>query len=93
MLLGIDKRTITARVNAILRFAELEEYRTYPVRALSSGMMARLGFSIATEIAPDILLIDEALAVGDESFRVKSPRSHRPAVGSASPPSYWFRTT
>jgi lipopolysaccharide transport system ATP-binding protein len=72
VLLGIDKRVIISRVDSILRFAELDEYRTYPIRSLSSGMLARLGFAIATEIAPDILLIDEALSVGDESFRAKS---------------------
>jgi ABC-type polysaccharide/polyol phosphate transport system ATPase subunit len=72
VLLGLDRRTIDARLEAILRFAELEEYRRYPVRALSSGMMARLGFAIATDADADILLVDEALAVGDESFRAKS---------------------
>jgi ABC-type polysaccharide/polyol phosphate transport system ATPase subunit len=72
VLLGVDKRTIASRLDAILRFAELEEYRSYPVSALSSGMMARLGFAIATEIPADVLLVDEALAVGDEGFRAKS---------------------
>jgi homopolymeric O-antigen transport system ATP-binding protein len=72
VLLGLDRRTIDARRDAILAFAELEEYRQYPVRALSSGMAARLGFAIATDADADILLIDEALSVGDESFRAKS---------------------
>ncbi|HEY4439456.1 MAG TPA: ABC transporter ATP-binding protein [Candidatus Elarobacter sp.] len=72
VLLGLDRRTIDARLEAILHFAELEEYRRYPVRALSSGMTARLGFAIATDADADILLVDEALAVGDESFRAKS---------------------
>jgi lipopolysaccharide transport system ATP-binding protein len=72
VLLGLDRRTIDARLEAILAFAELEEYRRYPVRALSSGMAARLGFAIATDADADILLVDEALAVGDESFRAKS---------------------
>jgi lipopolysaccharide transport system ATP-binding protein len=72
VLLGLDRRTIDARREAILAFAELEEYRHYPVRALSSGMAARLGFAIATDADADILLIDEALSVGDESFRAKS---------------------
>ena len=72
VLLGVDRRTVTARIGEILRFAELEEYARYPVHALSSGMAARLGFAIATDVDPDILLIDEALAVGDESFRAKS---------------------
>jgi ABC-type polysaccharide/polyol phosphate transport system ATPase subunit len=72
VLLGLDRRTIDARLEAILAFAELEEYRQYPVRALSSGMAARLGFAIATDADADILLVDEALSVGDESFRTKS---------------------
>lgn len=72
VLLGVDAATIDDRTSAILHFAELEEYRNYPVRALSSGMVARLGFAIATDVEPDILLIDEALSVGDESFRAKS---------------------
>jgi ABC-type polysaccharide/polyol phosphate transport system ATPase subunit len=72
VLLGIERRIISERAADILRFAELEEYAHYPVRALSSGMAARLGFAIATDVEPNILLIDEALAVGDESFRAKS---------------------
>jgi lipopolysaccharide transport system ATP-binding protein len=72
VLLGLDRRIVAERSAEILRFAELEEYAHYPVHALSSGMAARLGFSIATDVDPDILLIDEALAVGDESFRAKS---------------------
>jgi len=72
VLLGLDRSTIDARLEAILDFAELQEYRRYPVRALSSGMAARLGFAIATDADADILLVDEALSVGDESFRAKS---------------------
>jgi ABC-type polysaccharide/polyol phosphate transport system ATPase subunit len=72
VLLGLDRRAIDMRLEAILAFAELEEYRQYPVRALSSGMAARLGFAIATDADADILLVDEALSVGDESFRAKS---------------------
>ena len=72
VLLGLDRRTIVSRIDAILAFAELDEYRQYPVRALSSGMAARLGFAVATDSDADILLVDEALSVGDESFRAKS---------------------
>jgi lipopolysaccharide transport system ATP-binding protein len=72
VLLGLDRRTIASRIDAILAFAELDEYRQYPVRALSSGMAARLGFAVATDSDADILLVDEALSVGDESFRAKS---------------------
>ena len=72
VLLGMDRNTIDARIDSILSFAELQEYRQYPVRALSSGMAARLGFAIATDSDADILLVDEALSVGDQSFRAKS---------------------
>ncbi|MGD1067838.1 MAG: ABC transporter ATP-binding protein, partial [Vulcanimicrobiaceae bacterium] len=72
VLLGVERREIESRVGEILRFAELTEYERLPVRTLSSGMAARLGFSVATDVDADILLIDEALSVGDESFRAKS---------------------
>jgi lipopolysaccharide transport system ATP-binding protein len=72
VLLGLERRAIEARIGAVVRFAELEEYRRLPVRTLSSGMAARLGFSVATDVDADILLVDEALSVGDESFRAKS---------------------
>jgi ABC-type polysaccharide/polyol phosphate transport system ATPase subunit len=58
-------------LDAILAFAELGEFIDAPVRQYSSGMFARLGFAVATEIDPDILLVDEILAVGDEAFQHK----------------------
>jgi ABC-type polysaccharide/polyol phosphate transport system ATPase subunit len=73
-LLGYGIREIRAKHDAIVDFAEMQEYRRAPVRALSSGMRARLGFSVATAFEPDILLLDEILAVGDERFRAKSQR-------------------
>ena len=72
VLLGLNRQTVDERAADILRFAELEEYVDYPVSALSSGMTARLGFAIATAVDADILLIDEALSVGDERFRARS---------------------
>jgi ABC-type polysaccharide/polyol phosphate transport system ATPase subunit len=54
-----------------LEFAELEDYALVPVKGLSSGMVARLGFSIATDVQPDILILDEVLSVGDEGFKNK----------------------
>ncbi len=72
VLLGHSREEMEAKTPSILRFAELEEYRSMPVRVLSSGMAARLGFAIATDTNPDILILDEVLAVGDEAFRNKS---------------------
>jgi ABC-type polysaccharide/polyol phosphate transport system ATPase subunit len=71
VLLGHDEAVVRAHVDAILDFAELSEIREQPTKTLSSGMSARLGFAIATEFRPDILLLDEVLAVGDERFRRK----------------------
>lgn len=66
-----SKEQIRERVNHILEFAELAEFATTPVKYYSSGMYARLGFSVAIDIDPDILLVDEILAVGDERFSRK----------------------
>ncbi len=74
VLLGRSHAEMEAKTPEILRFAELEDYTSSPVRVLSSGMAARLGFAIATDANPDILILDEVLAVGDESFRKKSRR-------------------
>ena len=71
ILLGHDEATVRAHAEAILEFAELGEMRDEPTKTLSSGMSARLGFAIATEWRPDILLLDEVLSVGDERFRRK----------------------
>jgi ABC-type polysaccharide/polyol phosphate transport system ATPase subunit len=71
VMLGFSRREMVRRVQSILEFAELEDYAFAPVKALSSGMKARLGFSIATDIQPDILLLDEVLSVGDASFKKK----------------------
>lgn len=71
VLLGQHETTAREHVEPILDFAELEPYRDEPTKTLSSGMAARLGFAIATEFQPDILLLDEVLAVGDERFRRK----------------------
>ena len=71
VLLGHDGRSMRESVDAILEFAELAEVRDEPTKTLSSGMAARLAFAIATQFRPDILLLDEVLAVGDERFRRK----------------------
>jgi ABC-2 type transport system ATP-binding protein/lipopolysaccharide transport system ATP-binding protein len=71
VLLGFSRSEMKARAHSILEFAELEDYALVPVKGLSSGMVARLGFSIATDVQPDILILDEVLSVGDESFKNK----------------------
>jgi ABC-2 type transport system ATP-binding protein/lipopolysaccharide transport system ATP-binding protein len=71
VLLGFTRAEMKARARSILAFAELEDYALVPVKGLSSGMVARLCFSIATDVQPDILILDEVLSVGDESFKNK----------------------
>ncbi|MFC2165345.1 ABC transporter ATP-binding protein [Acidobacteriota bacterium] len=68
IMLGLSKKEITKKFDEIVSFAELEDFIDAPVKTYSSGMHMRLGFSIAINVNPDILLIDEVLAVGDASF-------------------------
>jgi ABC-2 type transport system ATP-binding protein len=68
---GLGRRYIDERMDEIVGFAELEDFIDVPVRTYSAGMYMRLGFSIATHIDPDILLLDEVFAVGDEAFQRK----------------------
>jgi len=74
VLLGFSRAQMLERAQQILAFAELEDCAAMPVKALSSGMTARLGFAIATDVRPDILILDEVLSVGDEAFRNKCAR-------------------
>jgi len=74
VMLGFSRQEMKEKTKDILDFAELEEYMGAPVKSLSSGMVARLGFAIATEVHPDILILDEVLSVGDESFKNKCKR-------------------
>ncbi len=68
IMLGLSKKQIQEKYEDIVRFAELEEFIEAPVKTYSSGMYMRLGFSIAINVNPDVLLVDEVLAVGDASF-------------------------
>jgi ABC-2 type transport system ATP-binding protein len=70
-LLGLSKRDIDARFERIVEFSELEKYIDAPVRTYSSGMYMRLGFAVAINVEPEIMVVDEILAVGDEAFQVK----------------------
>ena len=70
-ILGLTKRQITERFDSIVEFAELEDAVDRQVKYFSNGMQVRLGFSIAAHLEPDILLVDEVLAVGDANFQQK----------------------
>ncbi len=72
MLLGMHRATIEKRLDRIRDFAELGEFFDQPVFIYSSGMLSRLGFAVAMQADPDVLLIDEVFAVGDVNFRDKS---------------------
>jgi len=72
MLMGFSKEEIQQRVEPIIRYSELEKFSNLPIKHYSNGMRARLAFSIALQVDPDILLVDEILAVGDWMFKLKS---------------------
>lgn len=70
-VLGYNQRFMEAHFDNIIRFAELQDFVDVPIKNFSSGMIARLGFAIVTEIRADILIVDEVLAVGDHRFQEK----------------------
>ena len=70
-LMGMSETEVRNKLGSIVEFADLEDFINEPVRTYSSGMVARLGFSVAIHADPDILILDEVLAVGDEAFRAK----------------------
>jgi ABC-type polysaccharide/polyol phosphate transport system ATPase subunit len=71
VMLGLTRREVAERFDEIVEFAELEDFIDAPVKTYSSGMYMRLGFAVAINVDPDILLVDEVLAVGDEGFSLK----------------------
>jgi lipopolysaccharide transport system ATP-binding protein len=75
---GVSRQESREKIDEIIRFAELEDFIDQPIRTYSSGMYMRLGFAVATAFDPDVLVIDEALAVGDHNFQQKCiERIHR----------------
>jgi ABC-2 type transport system ATP-binding protein/lipopolysaccharide transport system ATP-binding protein len=70
-LLGFDRRKMEQHFEQIVDFADLWEFIDAPLRTYSSGMAARLGFAVATDVRPDVLIVDEILGVGDEAFQRK----------------------
>lgn len=77
VILGLTRKQIEKRFDEIVRFAELEDFIDTPVKHYSSGMYMRLGFAIAVNVDPDILLVDEVLAVGDTRFQQKCMKRMR----------------
>jgi ABC-type polysaccharide/polyol phosphate transport system ATPase subunit len=70
-LLGFSRAETRRRLDRIVEWAELQDFIDAPIRTFSTGMAARLAFAVATDVDPDILLVDEALSVGDEKFQRK----------------------
>ena len=80
-MLGYTRKFMNETYDQIIDFAELREFEDRPFKQLSSGMKARLAFSIASLVEPDILILDEVLSVGDGSFRKKSEKKMREIIG------------
>jgi ABC-type polysaccharide/polyol phosphate transport system ATPase subunit len=71
-LLGRGPQQMRLRADRILEWADLMDFKDVPLRSYSSGMLARLGFGVATDTEPDVLIVDEVLSVGDAAFQIKS---------------------
>ncbi|MCB1757442.1 MAG: ABC transporter ATP-binding protein [Gammaproteobacteria bacterium] len=82
MMLGASRRFIKQKIDAIIEFSELAEDIQEPLYTYSSGMRARLGFSVAYHVDPEIILIDEVLGVGDADFRKKSSAAMKDKINS-----------
>jgi lipopolysaccharide transport system ATP-binding protein len=82
MLLGARKKDVLNEIDEIIAFSELEEFIDKPMKTYSTGMTARLAFSVAIRMKPDLLLIDEVLGVGDGAFRSKAVQALESKIGS-----------
>lgn len=82
MLLGYTRKQALEKMSKITEFSELGEFMDEPVKTYSSGMRARLGFSVAMFLTPDVLLLDEVLSVGDEAFRNKAEKEMQKKIHS-----------
>ena len=80
-VMGYNKKFLASKYQDIVDFAELHDFMEVPVKNFSSGMVARLAFSIATIVEPEILIVDEILAVGDAAFQQKSEKKMRSMIG------------
>lgn len=80
-ILGYSEKFLNEKYDEIVRFSELGEFINIPIRNYSSGMLMRLAFSIATVVEPEILIVDEILAVGDEGFQIKSKNRMKELMG------------
>jgi lipopolysaccharide transport system ATP-binding protein len=81
LLLGLRRRDVVARIAAIREFSELGDFFEQPIATYSAGMTMRLAFSVAIQVEPDVLLIDEVLSVGDAEFQQKSGAALRARMG------------
>ena len=84
LLLGMTRREIESKIPEIERFSELGDYLSLPVRTYSAGMTTRLGFSLATTIEPEIILIDEGIGAGDARFAERARERMKELVGRTS---------
>jgi len=82
LMLGSNKQEVLSRMDDIVAFSELDGFFDEPVNTYSTGMKARLGFSVAYHLEPDVILLDEVLGVGDEAFRKKSTDAMKERIKS-----------
>lgn len=84
LIMGFKKKEILSRIENIKEYSELDDYFELPIKTYSTGMRARLGFSVAAQLKPEVLLLDEVLGVGDQSFKNKSVKTIKELMASDS---------